>query len=271
MILVLGSGGLLGSWICFRYPKDTIGFTRKELDVTDTNTLLDKLEDISPEAVINCTGITERHPDQFMMHNLNACVPHRLASMCDLVGAKLIQVSTDCVFSGNRGNYSEEDIPDPISSYGSTKLDGEVNTKPHLTIRTSFIGHPDPTSRGLLSWLQANQGKKVSGFTKVMWNGMCVPMLADMLVDLSYRHITGLLHIYGEAVSKHDLLVYANTVYDWGVEIIPQSEPKHDRTLTSIRKVPVQPIVGILEQLMEMKKQESAYNEWYQYHCASRT
>lgn len=262
MILVLGAGGLLGSWICFRYPKDTIGLTHKDLDVTDGNALLQKIEDISPEAIINCVGITERHPEQFMMGHINATFPHRLASMCDLIGAKLVNISTDCVFSGNRGQYTEEDTPDATNEYGKTKHKGEIYYTPHLTIRSSFVGSPDPTGRGLLAWLEGNRGKDVQGYTKARWNGLCVPMLADILVDLSYRHIHGLLHIYGESISKCDLLVYAKYVYDLDVNILPTDEPIIDRTLSTVRRTPVQPIVGIYEQLMEMKKWETQYREY---------
>src|SRR5687767_11789602 len=113
MIVVLGADGLLGSWLCARHAKDTIGFTHKELDITNAVRVFDKLEELEPDAVINCAGITKQGnyaTDE--MVSVNALAPHTIANTCDLLGIKLIQVSTDCVFSGNRGGYKETDKPD---------------------------------------------------------------------------------------------------------------------------------------------------------------
>lgn len=261
MILVLGQG-LLGSWICFRYPRETIGLSRRDADATDAHSMLDKIEEIAPDAVINCIGITERHPEPYLMHSVNASFPHRLASMCDLVGAKLIQVSTDCVFSGDRGQYTEEDTPDASSEYGKTKAKGEVYSKPHLTVRTSFVGFPDPNARGLMAWLHSNKNGKVDGYDGVRWNGLCVNVLSDILVDLCYRHINGLIHIYGESLSKCDLLNHMNDVYGWGITITSVQEPMRDMTLSSVKKTAIVPVLSTHEQLVEMRVWADQYREF---------
>lgn len=194
-----------------------------------------------PEVVVNCAGVV-RH-----LHFLNSTVdlikvdalaPHILAEYCDRRRARLIQLSTDCVFSGRRGNYGEDDLPDPPDLHGRLKLLGEVTHKPHLTIRTSFIGHERFREQGyfLLDWFLAQRGE-VRGFTNARWSGLTTLEFARVIVELIRRpEVTGLLHIHGETVSKYELLRLAQSAFDkTDVVIQPDDEFHCDRSLRSLR------------------------------------
>lgn len=262
MIVVLGVDGLLGSWLCVKHPREIIGFTHKELDITDSIRLRDTILELSPDAVINCAGVTKRNSTSLnTMIDVNALAPHYIAKACDRVGAKLIQISTDCVFSGFVGNYTEQSISDAKDSYGQTKYRGEVIYTPHLTVRTSFIGLPDPKGRGLLAWLQNSQNSSIMGWKNYLWNGLCVTKLADVLVDLAYDRRHGVMHLYGETISKYYLLELVNELYGFNVQIIPNEEPKINRSLNSSRNDCYKITTLLMEQLKEMKAWENRYNE----------
>ena len=145
-------------------------------------------------------------------------------------------MSTDCVFSGRRGGYSEGDLPDPVDLYGRTKLAGEVMESPHLTIRTSFIGLESAEPNGLLSWFLAQQGA-LRGFRQAIWSGLTADALAEILASLANRRdVTGLLHITGEVIDKFHLLHLAAEVFEkTDVHIEPVDEPVCDRSLVSHR------------------------------------
>lgn len=263
MIVVLGSDGLLGSWICARHPTETLGYTHKEVDVTNSFLLQETLLDVAPDAVINCTGITKHQQSTLaQMIEVNTHAPDRIARICDLIGAKLVHVSTDCVFSGLQGNYTEEDVPDALESYGQTKANGEVTYNPHLTVRTSFVGYPDPKGRGLLAWLASQRGQTVQGWTNAYWNGLCVTVLADVLVNLANSRSHGLMHVYSETVSKYFLLTLANHIYHFDVNIEPTPLPQIDRTLASVREDRPEVTDSLIKQLAEMHEWENKYTEY---------
>lgn len=257
MILVFGAGGLLGSHICNNFPKDTIGATHQDIDITQQYRLRKFINQIRPDVIINCAGIVRQStvPISYR-YFVNSKGPHYIAQLCDELDIRMIQVSTDCVFDGKRGYYSESDTAEPMDMYGSTKLRGEVTKKPHLTVRSSFIGLPDPKERGLASWLVSQREKTVNGHNKVWWNGVTVDYLASILVDIAYSQITGLRHIYGETVTKCQVLEILNSVYDLGCKIIPVDEPNKDMTLTTnFNDIPLHVEKGsLLQQVWEMKE-----------------
>jgi dTDP-4-dehydrorhamnose reductase len=268
MILVLGQG-LLGSWICARYPKDTIGLSHRELDVTDEFSIENVLYYHHPDAVINATGIVKsRTSDEKLMNSINGVAPNHIASVCDVLGIRMIQASTDCVFSGNRGNYTEVDAPDCTDIYGQSKLKGEVTNSPHLTVRTSFIGWPDTSGRGLLANFILSPKTNYPGYRNSYWNGFTVPVLADYLIELAYGRQTGLMHLYGQKVSKYEVLnaFYREfELYKLGYRIIPTNlEKGYDRSLSSVRHDhPI--IVGgtnLEEGMGLMKSWEKKYQEY---------
>lgn len=194
----------------------------------------------APDVVVNCAGIVRHlHPlyTTVDLIKIDALAPHVLAGYCDQRGVRLVQLSTDCVFSGRRGNYSEDDIPDPPDLHGRMKLLGEVSRAPHLTIRTSFIGHERFRERGyfLLDWFLSQTGD-VSGFTGARWSGLTTLEFAYNIVTLIRQEVAGLLHIHGETISKYTLLCLAQSVFDKRDVIIrPDSKFRYDRSLRSKR------------------------------------
>jgi dTDP-4-dehydrorhamnose reductase len=191
------------------------------------------IDEVRPELIVNCLGVVKSIAhDPGPTIRLNALFPHQLAAAADRHGARLIHVSTDCVFSGERGDYSEQDNPDPVDLYGRSKLLGEVDRTPHLTARTSFIGREIDTRNGLLEWFLAQQGQ-VDGYVNAIWSGLVAPELARVLLELSLRpHVTGLMHVAGERISKYDLLLLMRDVFKrTDVEVRPYEDFHCDRSL----------------------------------------
>lgn len=263
MIAVLGADGLLGSWLCYRFKGEAFGFHRSELDIRDYEYTHEVLKALNPDAVINCAGITNKrnvNPEYRM--EVNGIAPHKLATICDELGIKLVHVSTDCVFSGEHGTYTELDIPDADDNYGWTKAQGEVHRSPHVTVRASFVGWPDPKGRGLLSWLKSADSP-VEGYENVRWNGFTAPALASYLLELAYDYTTGVVHAYNrEVISKYDLLCMFKDVYDLSVEIIPVEEPVINKTLSSIRNKPLECTISMYDQLVWMRSHQNSYKSW---------
>lgn len=180
---------------------------RNGVDIADEYQVNEALRRIQPDVVINCAGVLKGRPlpaSEFM--RTNGLGPQILAECCDRWKARLVHVSSDCVYSGKRpvGEfYSESDLPDPADLYGRSKLAGEVTRSPHLTVRTSFVGAGD---RGLLAWLLA-QKEEATGYGHAWRNGLTAPVLAGLLLNLaSNDRATGLVHLGGEPISKRGLL-----------------------------------------------------------------
>jgi dTDP-4-dehydrorhamnose reductase len=236
--LVLGADGLLGSHFMWRYPQATVPVTRHDYDVRDLDALVADLKHYKITCLINCAGITNKHPDSSVMWEINAELPHKIAKICTRLDIRMIQVSTDCVFSGDRGFYTEVDLPDPNTSYGKSKLKGEVTYGRHITIRTSFVGWPDPKGRGLLSWLYHNGSAAIEGYLDHMWNGLTTIAVSDYLNDLITSKRTGLVHLGGEAISKYHLLCGVNEIFGWGKFIKPVLRGKRNTCLRSVTPLP---------------------------------
>lgn len=270
MILVTGADGLLGAWICFKHSKDVIGLTRKDLDITDEVNVLKTLRSFQPDAVINCAGLTDNrgimiNPEERIA--VNAEAPQVMSKICDMLGIRMIQVSTDCVFKGDKnGGYTEMDIPDADDNYGWSKSQGEIDRAPHLTVRTSFVGWPDTKMRGLIAWLRVTSRTQVLGYANVRWNGLTAPLVADYLVELAYTRHTGIMHLFGSSMSKYDILTQVKEVYRWAYPfVVPSSVPVSDRTLDSIRtdRIILPNTFDFRAQLEEMKSLEKRFDkEW---------
>lgn len=256
MILVTGAGGLLGSWLCRKYEKETIGFTHQELDICDYSDVEYQIKRIRPEVVINCAGSV---PKSEHSNSVNYIGTANLLEVCSWENVRLIHVSTDCVFSGKRGKYSEEDIPDNQEPYGYYKRLGEVTDElGHLTIRTSFVGWPDPKGRGLLAWLyQQSEHKTVEGWINHYWNGLTVNALCDYLMEFAYSKHTGLIHLHGQRISKYELLRTAADVFNWQRNILPITVTPVDRTLKSVRgnTLYIPGTYNFRESCMQMKRE----------------
>jgi len=215
--------------------------TRERIFECDLETTVDPLLYCSPDVVINCAGIIKQQgaaQTAISYIRVNSLAPYILADLCERRGARLIQLSTDCVFSGRTGHYTETDIPDPVDLYDRSKLSGEVTHVPHLTVRTSFIGFDrfHNQGRSLLDWYIRQSGE-IRGYTRAIWSGLTSLEVSRNLVLLARRpEVTGLLHLCGEKISKYDLLVLAGEIFDkTDVKILPDENHACDRSLTSSR------------------------------------
>jgi dTDP-4-dehydrorhamnose reductase len=254
-VLILGAGGMLGHkvWQIFRDRFDCRAAMRMRLplplfdddrvidgfDAGDFDGVTQLIASAQPEIVVNCIGVVKQLAaahDPIASITLNALFPHVVARACAEVGARMVQISTDCVFLGSRGNYNERDFPDATDLYGRSKLLGEVSV-PHLTIRTSIIGRELRSANGVVEWFLSNRGGSVRGFTKAVFSGVTTATLANTLADVIEQHpaLHGLYHVAGEAITKYDLLVMLNEAFDASVAITPDDSVVIDRTLDATR------------------------------------
>jgi dTDP-4-dehydrorhamnose reductase len=193
-----------------------------------------------PDVVFNCVGIVKQRRDAGSAVGtitVNSLLPHRLAAQCAAVGARLIHLSTDCVFSGSRGAYSESDSPDARDLYGRSKLLGEVNGDGCLTIRTSMVGREIGSTRGLIEWFLSHRGEPVPGFTRARFSGLTTLELSRVLADVAQHHreLHGVWHLAAEPISKYDLLTMVNEHFASGTTLEPDASFVCDRTLDGSR------------------------------------
>ena len=198
------------------------------------------LNECRADTIINCIGFIKQKESQGSvaeMYNVNSLFPHIVARAAASVSASVIHFSTDCVYSGAIGNYSERDIPDPIDLYGMSKLYGELHYPGTLTLRTSIIGHElFGGSNGLLEWFLCQKGT-VKGFTNAIFSGLTTNALSRFILDyiLPERSIHGLYHISSTPIAKYDLLKMISNVYQTDSSIVPSSEPSLNRSLDSTK------------------------------------
>jgi len=189
-----------------------------------------------PDVVINCIGIVKQLPaahDPLSSIAINALFPHQLAQICRKRGARLIHISTDCVFSGKKGNYKENDFADADDLYGRTKYLGEVDYENALTLRTSIIGRELSTNHGLIEWFLSQEGRTVSGYTNAIFSGLTTNTLSDVIATVitDYPGMRGVWHIASEPISKYELLKLVKTIYNLDIEIQPENSVVIDRSL----------------------------------------
>ncbi len=269
-VVVLGATGMLGHVVTLRLrgegrrvvaqgrtpiglPAVDEGLVR--LDVSDRPALDTLLERSAPCVVVNCVAAKPGSPAS-ELKALNADLPFRLADALDEHRwGRLIQVSTDGVFSSFRAAVTEDDVPDPVDEYGQSKLSGEVTRTPHLTIRTSVIG-PEPRGRaGLLEWFRGGEGL-VDGFAGVSWNGVTALEAARLLSACLDSEMTGLVHLAGETVTKYELLSRIRRAYGVRRALRPVDEPRSVRTLASRRGFAGLPVRPLDLQLAELRSWE---------------
>lgn len=209
------------------------------VDVEQFDSLARGLELARPDVVINCIGVVKQlaeADDPLTALPLNSLLPHRLARLCSLVGARLVHVSTDCVFSGSKGRYVESDFPDAHDLYGRSKYLGEVDYPNAVTLRTSIIGHELEGERSLLCWFLAQSGS-VRGYTRAVFSGIPTVELARIVRDfvLPDPELRGLYHVSSEPIRKYDLLHLVAKAYAKSIVITPCDEVVIDRSLDSGR------------------------------------
>lgn len=194
---------------------------------------------IKPDVLINCVGLVKQLADvdnPLVTLPINAMLPHRLAHLCELLSARLIHISTDCVFAGTRGNYRETDVSDAEDLYGKSKFLGEV-TYPHtITLRTSIIGHELDSTHSLIGWFLSQQGR-IYGYTKAIFSGLPTVELATVVRDivLPRPDLSGLFHVASAPIAKYDLLRLVAEVYGKTIDIAPDDKVAIDRSLNADR------------------------------------
>ena len=220
--------GLPGEWLAFDALHD------------DPRALLDR---VRPDAVLNAIGLVKQRPGGQSPEaaiRLNALLPHQLAAACADAGARLVHISTDCVFSGELpepARYREDDVPDARDVYGRSKLLGEVHDPPALTIRTSIIGRELTRASGLLEWFAGRAGEQVDGFRRARFSGLTTRELARVIrrVLLEHPQLSGMWHVAGEPIDKYTLLLGLRDVLGVDCELVPRDEPVINRALDARR------------------------------------
>jgi len=262
-VLVIGANGMLGN-NCVQFFESkglqTIKITRKEFDICK-----DSIKNLAPylkrsDFIINCSGIIKQVISKYKIDEIlevNSIFPRKLAKFCKMYNKKLFHITTDCVFSGAKGNYSENDIFDADDIYGISKMLGESHDC--MTIRTSIIGIEKNKSNSLFGWAINNSNKKVNGYINHIWNGVTTFYLAEVLYNIikSNYYKPGIFHVFSkEKISKFKLLKLFNEIFNLNLQIIPyKTEHKCDRSLTSIYSISKRfSLLSIKDQLLQMKE-----------------
>jgi dTDP-4-dehydrorhamnose reductase len=259
-ILVLGASGMLGNAVLRLFEKSpehqTYGSVRSSsalrllpknlhpnvitgVDVESFDSLTRLFANVRPDVVINCIGLVKQlaeADDPLLALPINAMLPHRLARLCEVAGARFVHMSTDCVFSGEKGMYTEADASDAKDLYGRSKYLGEVDYPNAITLRTSIIGHELDGARSLVGWFLAQQGS-VKGFKRAIFSGLSTVEIARIIRDyvIPNPELHGLYHVSAEPINKYDLLQLVTQVYGKKIEIVPDDKFKIDRSLDSSR------------------------------------
>ena len=209
------------------------------VDVENADSLTRLFSVARPDVVVNCVGLVKQlasASDPLAAVPINTLLPHRLARLCGITGARLIHISTDCVFSGSKGCYVEGDPPDATDLYGLSKYLGEVDYPHAVTLRTSLIGHELGSAHGLVEWFLAQSGE-VRGFTHAIFSGLPTDELARVIRDhvIPRAELTGVYHVSSGPVSKYDLLGLIADAYGHQVRIVADDSVVVDRSLDSSR------------------------------------
>jgi dTDP-4-dehydrorhamnose reductase len=279
-ILVFGSTGMIGH-VIYKYLDSLKEYRvfgtalRKNmsvgthlLDVRDQEKVRNYLTEIQPDIVINCVGllIEESQNDVEAAIFLNSLFPNVLSRLGREFGFKLIQISTDCVFSGKEGNYSEDSLPDGTTVYARTKALGEIKNSRDLTIRTSLIG-PELTEggSGLLDWFLRQNGE-IFGYSQVFWTGVTTLRLAKAVEQFIKQEITGLYNfILEKKISKYNLLVLFKEIWQKGDIIInAEAKNKNDKSLCCNRTDLQFDLKNYTEMLVELHEWMESNKDLYQ-------
>ena len=258
--LILGGSGMMGHklWQIFDPEFETFVTLRKSLSgysqyglfqeartiagvsAQELDSVARALDKVRPAVVVNCLGIVkqaEEAKDPLMTIWTNALFPHQLARLCQERDCCLIHISTDCVFSGRKGDYGENDLPDAEDLYGRTKFLGEVSYENCLTLRTSMIGRELETSHGLIEWFLSQEGRTVDGYTRAIFSGFTTNALSEIIAKIvdEQPEMYGVWHIASYPISKFDLLSLVKKVYGLNIGIQRDEAVVCDRSLNADR------------------------------------
>ncbi|GAB1616067.1 SDR family oxidoreductase [Pseudomonas sp. SWRI100] len=260
-IVVLGASGMLGNavfrylvsdqrytvWGTVRSSASLKYFSASErerlvvgLDVLSQDDLLEFFMQYRPDVVVNCTGLIKQLStanDPLAVLPINALLPHRLQKLAQLIGARLVHISTDCVYAGTQGQYVEADVSDAEDLYGKSKYIGEVHDSANaITLRTSIIGHELSGSKSLVDWFLSQSGS-VKGYQKAIFSGLPTVEMARVIADyvLPNAALNGLYHVSAEAIDKYSLLKLVAEKYGKTIDIVADDAVAIDRSLDSSR------------------------------------
>jgi len=259
-ILILGGNGMLGhkifqvlrdrepeTWCtirgrvddCWMQPIDLFryGNVIENVEALDFFALERLLEERRPKVVVNCIGVIKQRAeakDAVPSIAINALLPHKLADLCRRWNGRLIHFSTDCVFSGSKGNYSEQDLSDADDLYGRSKFLGEVTTKNSLTLRTSIIGRELTQFTSLLEWFLSQNHRQVPGYTRAFYSGVTTNYLAELVARIieEYPKLSGLYQVAGSTISKFELLGLLRDAFRMDVELVAEDRVFCDRSMS---------------------------------------
>ena len=214
--------------------------TFSNINVEKIKRVEEVIKAVKPSVIVNAVGIIkqlETSNDVIKTLTINSIFPHQLAAFSKTYGSRLINISTDCVFSGKKGNYSEDDEPDALDLYGRSKNFGEVTGANCLTLRTSIIGRELKTGHSLVEWFLSQRGEKVKGYKNAVFSGFPTIVLADIIANLivGHKNLSGLMHVSSQPINKFDLLVLIKKAYEVEIRIEPFEDYKIDRSLDSTR------------------------------------
>lgn len=259
-VLVLGATGMLGNAVLrffFASPgyrvygsvrspralrllsRDLQSSVITGVDVENIDSLTRLFASVQPNVVINCVGLVKQLPEAdhpLAAISINALLPHRLARLCEMAGARLVHMGTDCVFSGAKGMYVEADAADAKDLYGRSKYLGEVDYPHAISLRTSIVGHELDGARSLIGWFLAQEGS-VKGYKRAIFSGLPTVEVARVIRDhvIPHPELHGLYHLSAEPINKFDLLTLVAQTYGKTIDIDADEQLVIDRSLDSTR------------------------------------
>ena len=221
-----------------KYGRFDLARLRTGVIAQNIETVRQVVEELSPDVIVNCIGVVKQLPsatDPVLTIQVNSLFPHQVAQLSKDYGARLIHLSTDCVFSGRKGMYAENDIPDPTDLYGRSKLLGEVTQQGCLTVRTSMIGREVTKKVGLLEWFLSKDGQRIDGFVNVIFSGLSTIALARIILRLcaDSKNLSGLYHVSSDPINKYELLARLRDKLSLSTDIKATKHPHSDRSLDS--------------------------------------
>ena len=281
-ILVLGCNGMAGHMISLYFKEkgnEVIGFAKKDLgyiptiigNAEDPKQIINAVGDNKFSAVINCIGILndKAESQKARATYLNAYLPHLLADISDQTITKIVHISTDCVFSGNRGNYRETDFRDSETFYGRTKAIGELDDERNITIRTSIIGPSlNENGSGLMDWFLRQRGEAY-GYTEAIWTGQTTLQLAKTIEIFLQKNICGLCNVVPDrSISKYDLLRLINKIFcDNRIAIKVSDRVRTNKSLIQTKMIDNYRVPDYEQMLLELKEWMDSHKALYRYYC----
>ena len=258
-ILILGGSGMLGhrlwvnlsqvhkTWVTVRgngsqlpdIPEFPRKYVRPYVDALILDEMIRAIAFVQPNLVINCIGLVKQIPlanDPLSSISINALFPHQIASICSQAVIRMIHISTDCVFSGKRGQYVESEPSDAEDLYGRTKFLGEVAYPHTVTLRTSIIGRELKVRLGLIEWFLGEKGP-IRGYKKAVYTGFTTDELSRIILNyvIPRTDLSGVYHVSSDPISKYDLLMLVKEAFGRNVTILPDEDFISDRSLDSTR------------------------------------